>query len=318
VQGLVESRSTWLSIPFPSESIEFPLIAEQERERLISLGDGVDDEILEPMHPLCFRLGPLAIHSYGVMMALGFLAGLASWTWLSRGRERGFAFCSDLLFWIMVSGVLGARIAYVVSEWPSFAAHPIDIIRIDQGGLIYYGGFIGAAIAVFVFARVRRQNARELLDFTITSVPLAHALGRVGCLLNGCCHGKEGGGMLAVTFPPDSLAWLDQLEAGRIARDAPRSLPVHPVQLYEAAFDLALYALLIVFYRRTPRPGSTTALYLLIYPLGRFSLEFLRGDSRMRCGGLSVAQWFSVALFVVGIGFLATLRSRGSRKTVGG
>jgi len=172
---------------------------------------------------------------------------------------------------------------------------------IHRGGLIFYGGFVAAALALVVFARVYRQKFLALVDFVITSVPLAHVFGRIGCFLNGCCHGRVHDGLLSVTFPKDSLPWDNQLYAGRIGKDALHTLPVHPVQLYEAAFNLLLYVFLFQAYRRRKTDGKVTSLYLLIYPVFRFFVEFLRGDERIKWMGMSVAQVMSIVLLVTGI-----------------
>lgn len=260
------------------------------------------------MHPLFVKIGGFPIHWFGVMMALAFFAGLANWTWLGRKEGRDFNYCSDLVFWIMVSGVIGARLAYVVSDFKMFAAAPVRILYLQEGGLIYYGGFVGALIALGVFARVHKEKGLALLDFAVTSLPLGHALGRIGCFLNGCCHGREYEGLFSVTYPWHSLPWYAQYEANRLAADAGRTNPVHPVQLYEAAFNLVLYVLLVMAFRRRKTDGGVTVLYLLLYPAGRFLFEFLRGDERMQWFHLNVAQALSAVFFTVGIVLWLVLR----------
>jgi phosphatidylglycerol:prolipoprotein diacylglycerol transferase len=237
-------------------------------------------------------------------MAAGFLAGLASWSILGRREKRDFAFCSDLLLWIMVSGLIGARIAYVAASFDQFRATPWEVFYLHQGGLIYYGGFLGAAAALAIFAHVRREKLLPLLDFTVTSLPLAHAMGRIGCLIHGCCYGRVTGSRLGITYPPHTAPWWGQVDAGLITRFAPRSLSVHPVQLYEALADLALYATLVVFYRRRRREGTTVALDLLSYPAVRLMSELLRGDDRVRWLGIPVAQWTSLGLLILGLAVL--------------
>lgn len=265
------------------------------------------------MHPVCFEVGNFKVHWFGVFMAFGFLAGLLNWRWLARREGRSFNYCSDLLCWVMVSGILGARLAYVVSDLDSFLAEPLTIVRVDQGGLIYYGGFAGAAAGVMIFARLRDERIWSVFDFVLTSVPLAHAFGRVGCFLNGCCFGTPHGGPLAVRYPAESLVWWSHLDASLITRFASRSLPVYPVQLYEALYNLAVYAVLIRVYRRHARQGAVTGMYLLAYSVGRFFLEFLRGDERARYGTpLCAAQYLSILLFAVGCGLLVRTRGRAS------
>jgi phosphatidylglycerol:prolipoprotein diacylglycerol transferase len=233
------------------------------------------------MNPVCFHIGSHPIYWYGVLMALAFLAGISHWHWLGRRTGRDVSLAGDLAFWLMIGGIVGARIAYVLSNFDYFRAAPQEIIRIDQGGLIYYGGFIGGAILFFIVARWRRINPLDLADFTITALPLGHAFGRVGCFLNGCCGG-------ALAPHPSGLTC---------------GLAHYPVQLYEALLNLSLYAFLTWFYliRRKARNGTVLALYLVIYPIIRFLLEFIRGDDRMRLGALNVAQEISLILMTAGL-----------------
>ncbi len=246
-------------------------------------------------------------------MALGFLAGLLNWVLLGRPIGRDFKFCSDLLFWIMVAGIVGARIAYVLSDLPYFLANPLRIVRIDEGGLVYFGGFLGAWLALYLFARSHRIPFFELADLVVTSLPLAHAFGRVGCFMNGCCHGTVTRCPLGVAYPARSGVWRHQLMTGLLQPEAGQSMPVHPVQLYESAFNLLLFGLLLLVWRSRRRAGLVGVVYLLVYPVGRFSIEFLRGDHRIRWAGLSVAQWVSIGLFIVGLVLWRVLRRSGTR-----
>jgi phosphatidylglycerol---prolipoprotein diacylglyceryl transferase len=230
--------------------------------------------------PVCFTIGNRPIYWYGVMVALGFLVAVAHWNALGRrhGRPRGFG--SDLGFVVMVSGILGARLAYVLSNFSHYAAHPIEVVRIDRGGLIFYGGFLGACAAIYVLARIRKEPPLGLGDFVVTGLPLGHTLGRVGCLLNGCCYGL-----------PSDVPW-------RIyTADAFR----HPVPLYEAAFNVILYVVLLRMYPRRRRDGDALALYLVLYGAWRYFIEFLRGDERAMWLGMSVAQAVSLALAAAGL-----------------
>ncbi|MEI8122181.1 MAG: prolipoprotein diacylglyceryl transferase [bacterium] len=233
------------------------------------------------MDPICFHIGSRPIYWYGVMMALAFLAGIGHWHWLGRRTGRDVSLSGDLAFWLMAGGILGARLAYVIANLDYYRAAPQEIIRIDQGGLIFYGGFIGGLLTFFAFARWRRIQPLDLADFTVTALPLGHALGRIGCFLNGCC----GGG--AVPHPSFLTCGLTH----------------YPVQLYETVFNLGVYMLLTWFFlfRRNGRRGSVVALYLMTYPIGRFLLEFIRGDARMHFGHLDMAQVISLGLIGVGI-----------------
>jgi len=258
------------------------------------------------MHPDFISIGPLTIHSYGVMMALGFLAGLGNWILLGRREGHSAQFCMDLMFWVILSGIVGARLAYVLENWAAYAADPLSIVRVDQGGLIFYGGFVAASAAVVFFVRRHKVPMASLFDFVVTSVPLAHAFGRIGCFLNGCCFGSCTKAVPHVRFPQHSIPWYSQIREGRIASNAALSNPVHPVQLYEAAFNILVYGVVVWLFRRKGRPGMVTGVYLVLYAIGRFSLEFMRGDraDRLAVMQLSIGQFVSLFVLLAGLAVL--------------
>ncbi len=263
----------------------------------VNTGKGVS------VHPILLEIGRLTITWYGVMMATGFLAGLVNWYFIGKRDNRDFSYCSDLLFWIMVSGLLGARVAYVLSDIGQFMRNPVEIIMLWKGGLIYYGGFLGSGIALIIFARRHREDIQGLLDFVVVSVPLAHFFGRIGCFLNGCCYGKIWHGPFGVRFPAGSYAWYKHVDLEKISKFTAESLPVHPVQLYESGFNLMVYFLLLWAYTHRDRnkSGRILALYCFTYPPGRFLLEFLRGDHEIFIMGLTVSQVTSLFLIVLGL-----------------
>lgn len=277
------------------------------------------------MHPKCFQLFPgRFVYWYGAMAALGFLSAMVHWSYLERREGRAPGFGSDLAVWLMLSGILGARLAYVLTNGSYFAAEPWwRVFRIDEGGLIFYGGLLGGCVGAAAFARAPRVVLRrvagsrwairicfvpgpglELLplgDFIVTGIPLGHAFGRLGCFLNGCCHGKPWTGFLAVRFPAGSIPAEAQIEQGLLAPHAYASLPVHPAQLYEAAFNVLLYAVLLLLYRRHRGSGRTLGAYLIGYPVGRFLVELVRGDVRPHAFGLSINQWLCPVLAGLGL-----------------
>jgi phosphatidylglycerol:prolipoprotein diacylglycerol transferase len=246
------------------------------------------------MDPIAFTVLGKPIYWYGILVALAFVAGTVHWAIIGRREGRPTSFSSDLALVLMVSGILGGRIAYILANLDQYAANPIEIIRIDRGGLVFYGGFIGAALGALIMARVRKEPVLSLLDFAVTAVPIGHAFGRIGCFVNGCCYGTRWEGPWAV--------WFD----GALR---------HPVQLYEALFNLGLYAFLFWFYPRRKKHGTTLALYLVLYGCWRFVGEFFRGDARLGAAGLHVAQWTSVAMIAAGIALWLLARPRAGAKT---
>lgn len=252
---------------------------------------GSEPKTSQTMHPVFIEIFGRPIYWYGVLTALGFLAAVFHWSWLARRTGRPPELGSELGIWVMLCGIIGARLAYVLSDFAYYAAVPLEIIRIDRGGQIYYGGFIGAVLGVIVLARIRKQPLWAFGDFVVTGLPLGHAIGRFGCFLNGCCYGS-------IT----DLPWRV------FSHDVYR----HPTQLYEMAFNLVLYGTLLAFFFRKKRDGTVFALYLVAYSVGRFLMEFLRGDEREHMLGLSVAQVISVVLFIVGCALFALLPRSGA------
>ena len=235
--------------------------------------------MLHVMDPVAFRVFGRPIYWYGIMVAAGFLAGIAYWTREARRRGWPPEYGSDIGLWIMIGGLVGARVAYVLANLRSYAAAPWTVFRFDQGGLVYYGGFIGAALAVAAFARRRARPLLQMGDYAIGAVPLGHAIGRIGCFINQCCYGAETTSRVCVTVEG-------------VAR--------HPVQLYESVANALVFVWLLRFAPRRRRDGESLALYLLLYGTARFLLEFLRGDARLHWLGLTLAQVVSAVLFAVG------------------
>lgn len=247
------------------------------------------------MHPVCFYIFSWPIYWYGVMVALAFMLSVAHWALLGRrqGREPGFG--SELALWLIVGGIIGARLAYVAANWEEYAARPLRILFIREGGLVFYGGWFGGMAGLLLFSRLKKEPLLPLADFVISAIPLAHAVGRIGCFLNGCCYGK-----------PTDLPW------GVYMEDAVR----HPTQLYEFGLNLLVYLLIWRALVKKPPAGSLLALYLVTYPTGRFMIEFFRGDPRIRFTGLTLAQLTSLGLALCGTALWLAIRRR-SRTTHG-
>ena len=209
------------------------------------------------MHP--DLIPGLPIKTYGFCMALGFLAAWQVLSWLCRRTSRPIEPFTNLLMLMLFSGIIGARLEYVREFWHrEFAADPLSVLKVWQGGLVIYGGLI-FAIAVFaVWCLARRERMAPVADLIVTVIPLAHAFGRVGCFFFGCCYGCESSSAFAVAFPRHSPAWNAQVAAGKILQTAQSSLPVLPTQLFEAAAVLGLFAvLLFVFFQKYMISGLT-------------------------------------------------------------
>ena len=268
------------------------------------------------MYPDLISIGPLHVKTYGCCMALGFLAAWQVVARLCRRTGRAPEPLSNLLLALMIAGVLGSRIAYVIEHWKSeFAANPMSVIRIDQGGLMFYGGLILAFAYFFAWCYFRKEPILPLLDLLATVLPLGHAFGRIGCFFYGCCYGRLSNSACAVAFPRGSPAWHEQLNAGQISSAATASLPVLPTQLFEAAAVFALFAVLLLAYRRyaMSRPGVVAGCYFAGYAFIRFGLEYLRGDPRAAIGPFSISQSISLVLLFGGFSLMAVAFSRKKR-----
>jgi len=226
------------------------------------------------MHPVLFHIGSFELASYGLMMALAY--GICSW-YLYR-RLHYIRLDKDtfwnLIFIAFVGALLGAKLLYLIVSWPemgtTFAERLQNAVRDFRYGFVFFGGAIVAIIATIVYLKKKKLPILQTADFYIVALPLGHAIGRIGCFLAGCCHGK-----------PTDLPW------GIIFTDphslvAPHYLgkPLHPTQLYEVILNLILFFTLQHFYKKPHKDGAILAFYLAGYALIRFFVEFFRGDFR--------------------------------------
>lgn len=238
---------------------------------------------------------------------MAFLAGL--WTASLRGLSSGFPAekILDLGPWLIVGAIIGARTLYVVSYWhEQFAGQPItEIFMVWRGGLVFYGGFIGASLATILYARLKALPLWKLADVLTPSIALGSVFGRVGCLLNGCCYGRE-----------CNLPWAIHFPAGH--QTYPHG--VHPTEVYDSLLNLVLYLGLAWLYRRKKFDGEVFAAYLIGYALFRSSVEMFRGDYPQHYlgGWATPAQLVSIAIFLTGITLWWALSRMEPRRMRGG
>ena len=257
------------------------------------------------MHPIAFQLGSFTIHWYGVMIALAFLAGL--WTATRRARRENISGekIADIVFWLMAGAILGARAVYVMTYWKTeFASQPFrEIFMIQHGGLVYYGGLIGATIAGMICIRWKKLPLWKTVDVLAPSVALGSVFGRVGCLLNGCCYGRPTDVPWAVTFTNPQAHEFS---------GTPLDVPLHPTEIYDALLNFGLYLFLAWLFRRKKFDGQVFATYLICYAVTRSIVEYFRGDytNLHYHFGLTPAQWIGVPIFIAGLALAAVLSRR--------
>jgi phosphatidylglycerol:prolipoprotein diacylglycerol transferase len=265
------------------------------------------------MKPVLFRLPGLGIsvYGFGLMVVVAFYSATVLAAWRSRREKLDPGAIYDLAIWVLIGGLVGARLFYVAEYWGEKVNSVAEIFRIWEGGIVFYGSVFGAGVAFFVYWAFRPFPILATLDALAPSIALGIALGRVGCFLTGCCYGDQCDiPWLAVRFPPYSPAWVAERAQGLIARDAPHSLPVHPTQLYAALDGLILLILLSVYYPLRRRDGEVIALLMLTYPVTRFLIERLRNDESSFFAGMTLAQLISLALFVAALFFCSYLAGR--------
>ncbi len=273
----------------------------------------------------------LPVHTYGLLIAFGIVAGV----WLARreARRRGQdpERISDLAWWLVLAGLAGSQIFYAFVNFDEYfgqgwiVATPFGrlprLLVFWKTGVVFYGGFIGAAIAGFVYMRRHRMPFLEHADTLIPSLAFGHFLGRLGCFSAGCCWGEVAGRPLPllVRFPPESLAY--QTFASRphpehfLSADRLTTLPLFPVQLYESFGELAIFAALVFLVRPRKRfDGQVLATWLLLYAVLRTVVELFRGDvERGVYLGLGAGQWTSMVIFATGVAIWAWARRAGAR-----
>jgi len=247
-------------------------------------------------------------------MALGFLCSWRVAVWLCKYSGKDSDLLTSMITWLMLTAIIGARLAYVIEHWSTeFADNPLSIIRFDQGGLMFYGGFIAASVFTVIYIKIKKTNLFELSDVILTILPLGHAFGRIGCFMHGCCYGKITQSKIGVCFPKFSPAWWEQSSSNPplIPETATQSLPVIPTQLIESAANLTLFIILFILFRKKYQNlGFMTGMYLISYAIIRFMIEFLRGDPRATVGPLSISQAISIGLIAVGIFAIAYSRRK--------
>ncbi len=253
------------------------------------------------MHSTALQLGPLTIHWYGVLVAVGFLVGL--WTAGRRAPQAGVPNdkVAELGPWLIVGALIGARLLYVVTYWrEQFAGGPVwEVFMIHHGGLVYYGGLAGAALACVLYARRKKLPLWRVADILAPSIALGYVFGRIGCLMNGCCYGRACELPWAIRFPENNPL------------GAPTT-PVHPTQIYDSLLNLALYGGLAWCFRRRKFDGQIFALYLMGYAVTRSFVEVFRGDYSVEHvhAGLTPAHLVSIVTFVAGVVLFLVLRPR--------
>ena len=258
------------------------------------------------MHPILFELpwsigsfGRITVYTYGVLLAAAYLLGLQLAR--ARARKRGLDQnrILDLGIYIIISALVGAKLLLLVTDYKTFSADPRELLTLARSGGVFYGGLILAVIVALWYIRRIGLPLWTTCDVFAPGIALGHVVGRFGCLFAGCCFGKP-------TTKPWGITFTDPFAAANVG--TPLGVPLHPTQLYEAGAELLILILLLATERKgRPFAGRTFWLYMLLYAVSRFIIEFFRGDERGMVGIFSTSQFISILLAPLAIGMLVYL-----------
>ncbi|PKK91471.1 MAG: prolipoprotein diacylglyceryl transferase [Candidatus Wallbacteria bacterium HGW-Wallbacteria-1] len=254
------------------------------------------------MSRVMFTIGPFTIHIYGLFLAIAFASGII--LAYRRCAAKGFSVdrALDLFIVILGSSVVGARLLFVLVSPQVFLNDPLRIIRIDQGGLVFFGGLIGAIAGSILYLRYHGLPILSTADLLIPSVSLGQAIGRLGCHFNGCCYGIDWHG-------PFACHVADSVNSAMVYQR-------FPVQILSSVANLAIFGILLYMDRKQSWNGKILTGYMILYSASRFSLEFLRGDDRgLFVGPFSVSQIISLCIMVAGILLMISKRKQNDERS---
>ncbi|NLH63129.1 MAG: prolipoprotein diacylglyceryl transferase [Erysipelotrichaceae bacterium] len=232
-----------------------------------------------------FTIGPLTIHGYGVMIAIGILLAF----WLAEKLAKKYALDADkidsFVLWILVWGWGCSKLTYCLTVFDQFLKDPLTVL--GSGGWVVYGGILGGVLGAYIWCRWHKWDFMRYFNILIPCVALAQAVGRIGCFCAGCCGGIETSAWYGVSFPAASLAWT--------------TAKIIPTQLISAGGDFLIFIITYLILTKSKHSDDTAGWYLMLYSIGRFFIEFIRGDLiRGQIGIFSTSQFIAIFVFLLG------------------
>lgn len=242
-------------------------------------------------------VGPFTIHGYGLMIAIGAL--MAMLVSEKRAKKRGLD--GDLIYgmvaWTVVLGFMCAKVLYIFTDLKNFLANPVDFLRFS--GFVVYGGIIGGVATICCYCKIKKVSVIDYLDVAVVGVAIAQGFGRIGCLLAGCCYGRPTDSAIGITFSHSNFA--------------PNGIKLLPTQIMMSVGDFIIAGILVLCSRHIDRKimeekkldslpsgtnGRLTLIYLGLYSVGRFGIEFFRNDYQGNIGILSTSQFIAVLMVI--------------------
>lgn len=230
-----------------------------------------------------FSIGRFTVHGYGLMIGMGFLFAVLLGSYKAKKVGLSADDFTSIAMWVLIIGFLGGKILFLIVEFKGFLQNPLSMLKSE--GFVVYGGIFTGILAIYVYCKIKKLEFLRYIDLFAAFVPLNQAFGRMGCFMAGCCYGRETDSFLGVVFPEGGLA--------------PAGVKVLPTQIFMAVGDLVIFLILLWYYSGDRKPGKTTVLYLVLYSIGRFIIEFFRNDYRGSVGFLSTSQFISIILLMI-------------------
>jgi phosphatidylglycerol:prolipoprotein diacylglycerol transferase len=236
------------------------------------------------MYNEIFRIGFFSIHGFGLMIGVGILCALL----IAGKRAKKRALDADFIYGLgivsLVFGFIGAKLLYCIVEINALLDEPMRIL--SGSGFVLYGGIIGGILAAMIYCKFKRVSFLQYFDLAVPSVALAQGFGRIGCFLAGCCYGRGTDTAIGIAFYNSPIA--------------PNGVKLIPTQLFSSAGNFLIAVVLLIYARKDRKKGKVGALYLILYSVGRFIIEFFRNDYRGSIGVLSTSQFISLIILVIG------------------
>lgn len=233
-------------------------------------------------------IGPFTIYGYGLMIAVGIIAAYFTAEYRAKKQKLDYEKIFYLVIWCAAGGFISAKLLFWITEWKSIVRDPGFMLQTMSDGFVVYGGILGGILTGYLYCRIKKLEFLKYFDLVMPSIALAQGIGRIGCLLAGCCYGRQTDSLLSITFHSSDFA--------------PNNVPLIPTQIYSSLLDFIHFFILLYIGRKKSRDGQVAACYLIFYSIGRFVLEFFRGDlERGNVGVLSTSQFISIFVVLMGI-----------------
>lgn len=255
------------------------LLISNDIERSTQMEESMKNELL--------TIGPVTIYGYGLMIAIGIISAYMTAEYRAKRKALKYELIFNLTIWCALGGILGAKLLYLITQINSIIADPRTLLDVSEG-FVVYGGIIGGIFAGYLFCRKHKLNFLRYFDLVMPSIALAQGFGRIGCLFAGCCYGVKTTSPIGIIFHNSGYA-----------PNGERLVPTQPIS---SALNFLNFIALLWISKRTKVSGQVAGFYLIFYSVGRFIIEFFRGDlERGTIGSLSTSQFISIFLFIIGL-----------------